>query len=173
MKNAASCPSTIVHIWMKRLPNTGRVSRLAGGRQGCSSSLGPPFPITMASKVTRTKSQNRNCRSAMVVITCTHNHHDHFSLLWVSCNHAFMNSKTSRKHQLKLFSGTGFELDQTNCILRGFKGFLDKSTWIWARKWLIKVTYRITTVPHGNLWMYISLEKCTLAVWSLTLSKVA
>lgn len=72
MKSAASWPRTIMQPWMKRLPRTGRASRLAGGRLGCRWSLGPPFPMTRASRVTRMMSVNRNCMSATPVFTWTH-----------------------------------------------------------------------------------------------------
>lgn len=77
MKRAASWPRMIMQVWMKMLPRTGRASRLAGGLQRCSSSLGPPLPITMASKVIRQMSKNRNCRSAMFVFSWKHASRDH------------------------------------------------------------------------------------------------
>lgn len=64
----ATWPRMIRQIWIKRLPKTGRVSRLPGGLQVCSLSLGPPIPMTMARRVTRTMSKNRNCRSLRLVI---------------------------------------------------------------------------------------------------------
>lgn len=62
-KRAASWPMMIMQVWRKMLPITGRASRLAGGLQVCSSGLGPPLPIRMASNVIRQMSKNRNCRS--------------------------------------------------------------------------------------------------------------
>lgn len=77
MKSAASWPRAIMQVWMKRLPSTGRANRLAAGLEGYSSSLGPPLPITMASRVTRRMSQYRNCWSATLVFTWTHIKNDY------------------------------------------------------------------------------------------------
>lgn len=77
MKSAASWPRAIMQVWMKRLPSTGRANRLAAGLEGYSSSLGPPLPITMASRVTRRMSQYRNCWSATLVFTWTHTKNDY------------------------------------------------------------------------------------------------
>lgn len=71
MKRAASWPATIMQVCRKMLPKTGRASRLAGGLQACSSWLGPPRPIGMASDVIRKMSTKRNCRSAKLVFNCT------------------------------------------------------------------------------------------------------
>ena len=77
MKSADSWPRLVMQVRRKMLPRTGTDSRLAGGLRGCSSSLGPPLPITMANTVTKKMSQIRNCRSAMVVFTWTHTARSH------------------------------------------------------------------------------------------------
>lgn len=69
MRRAATCPRMIMHVWMNRLTRIGKFSRLAGGLKVCSSSLGPPLPITIASRVTRMKSKYRNWKSPKVVLT--------------------------------------------------------------------------------------------------------
>lgn len=80
MKSADSWPRMTMQVWMKMLPRTGTVIRLAGGLRGCSSSLGPPLPITMASTDTTKMSQTRNCRSAMLVFIWTHINRSHVSM---------------------------------------------------------------------------------------------
>lgn len=66
-KSAASWKTMIMQVWIRRLPRKGTASRLAGGLQEYSCSLGPPWPITMASTVIRQMSRNRNSRSLMLV----------------------------------------------------------------------------------------------------------
>lgn len=103
MKSAASWPRAIMQVWMKRLPSTGRANRLAAGLEGYSSSLGPPLPITMASRVTRRMSQYRNCWSATLVFTWTHIKND------------YLGEKKKQKNKLVWFRTLFcFHADQVN-----------------------------------------------------------
>ena len=69
MSRAPVCPRMLNSVCRNMPPRMGRAIRLAGGLRGCNSSLGPPRPITMASRVTRNRSKNRNCQSPRLVFT--------------------------------------------------------------------------------------------------------
>lgn len=56
-------------VCISKLARTGRDNRLAAGRWGWRSLLGPPRPIKIANTVTNTKSKNKNCRSPRLVFS--------------------------------------------------------------------------------------------------------
>lgn len=67
MNSAPTWLRTRKSVCSRRLSMNGKVSSLARGRWARSSSLGPPFPITMAGDVTRTRSKKRNWKSPRFV----------------------------------------------------------------------------------------------------------
>ncbi len=64
-------------VCSSKLDRTGRDRRLAAGRWGWSSSLGPPRPITIAKTVTKTKSKKRNCKSPKFVFSYNRQNKSH------------------------------------------------------------------------------------------------